>query len=67
MTLTQFLSVLTTENAQVTLVDLNTNTEIATFKASGYNCLATTVLAREVKQWSITGNTSLKVVLETTE
>lgn len=65
MTLTQFLEVLTTENAQVTLVDLNSNNEIATFKASGYSCLSASVLAREVKQWSITGTTSLKVVLET--
>ena len=63
MTLNQFLSTLTTTNAQVTLVDLDTNVELASFKASGYEILDDAVEAREVKQWSITSATAIKIVL----
>ena len=63
MTLVQFLSNLQTPNVTVTLVDLETNNEIATFKAAGYSVLDDTIEAKEVKQWTIVSASALRVVL----
>ena len=63
MKLSEFLSTLTSTNVQVTLTDLNTNTEIITLKASGYASLDDSIENREVMQWSITSASAVKVVL----
>ena len=63
MTLKQFLTALQTANVTVTLVDLDTNTEIATLKAAGFESLDDTIEAREVKQWTLSSVSSVKVIL----
>jgi len=63
MNLNEFLSTLTSSNVQVTLMDLDTNAEIITLKASGYESLDDAIENREVKQWSITSASTVKVVL----
>ncbi len=63
MTLKQFLSTLHTANINVTIVDLDTNEEIATLKASGYACLDDTIEQREVKQWAILSQSAIKAVI----
>ena len=63
MKLSEFLASLTSNNVQVTLTDLNTNTEIITMKASGYASLDDAIENREVMQWSITSASAVKVVL----
>ena len=63
MKLSEFLASLTSTNVQVTLTDLNTNTEIITLKASGYASLDDSIENREVMQWSITSASAVKVVL----
>lgn len=63
MKLNQFLSTLLTTGVQVTLVDLQTNTEIASMKASGYASLDDSIEAREVRQWFIINATTLKIIL----
>lgn len=63
MTLQQFLAALQTPNVTVTIIDLDTNTEIATLKAAGYASLADTIEAREVKQWTLISGSAIKVSL----
>jgi len=67
MKLNDFLSSLTSTSIQVTIVDLNTNTEITSMKASGYASLDEGILNREVKQWSVMSTTAIKVILESAE
>lgn len=63
MKLSQFLSKLTTNNVQVTLVDMETDATIADMKASGYTALDDTIENREVMQWSLISATHVKIVL----
>lgn len=63
MKLQQLLATLTTENVQVSLVDMETGRELVQFKLSGYASLDDTIESREVMQWSIISATALKVVL----
>lgn len=67
MTLQQFLSALITPNVTVTLTDLNTGTEIASLKAATFSCLDDAIEAREVKQWTISSATAIRVVLASVE
>jgi len=64
MKLNQLLAPLRSQNVQVTLVDLDTNTEIVTLQASGYESLDDAIENRVVSQWYIQSTTSIKVVLE---
>lgn len=63
MTLSQFLSTLSTANVQVKLIDFDTNKEILTFYADGYENLDDAIEGRPVKFWSIISTTSIKVIL----
>lgn len=63
MKLNEFLSTLKDTNVQVTLLDLQTGNEIVTFKASGYEVLDDSVEAREVKQWTISSATAIRVTI----
>ena len=64
MTLKQLLETLQTGTATVVVIDLDSNEELVSIKASGFANLDDALEAREVKQWFITGATSLKVVIE---
>ena len=63
MTLKQFLTALQTANVTVTLVDLDTNVEIASLKAAGFESLDDEIEAREVKQWTIVSVSTIKAML----
>ena len=63
MKLKQLLETLMTPNVQATLIDFDTDTEIATLKTSGFASLDDTIESREVKRWQITSPTAIKVVL----
>ena len=63
MTLHDFLATLTTPNAQVTLLDLDSGAEIVSMKASGYEHLDDALENREVRQWAIASATSVKITL----
>lgn len=63
MKLKELLSTLTTDNVQVSLRDLDTGSEIANLKASGYASLDDTIENREVKQWLITSATAIQIIL----
>lgn len=63
MTLTEFLSVLTTDTIQVTIKDVTTGNEIAQIKASGYASLDDTIEKRTVAQWSIISASHISVLL----
>lgn len=63
MTLQQFLSALQTPNAMVSVIDLDTNAEIVNLKAQGFASLDESIIEREVKQWTIVGVTSVRVVI----
>lgn len=63
MKLSQLLSTLTGTEVTVTLVDLESGSNIAVIKSAGYEALDNTIENREVKQWSISGVTAIKVVL----
>lgn len=63
MNLRQFLSTLTTPNVQVKLVDADTDKDMLTFFAAGYENLDDTIETRPVKFWSIISTTSIKVIL----
>ena len=63
MKLGEFLAGLTTPNVLVVLTDLNSGNEIITLKAAGYESLDDSVENREVKQWSISNASTVKVVL----
>ena len=63
MKLKQLLETLMTPNAQMTLVDLDTDTEIASMKVSGFESLDDTIENKEVKQWFLISGTAIKVML----
>lgn len=64
MTLKQFLSTLTSDNIQVTLIAGGTNTEIITFKAPGYASLDNDIEDRCIQSWSIVTPVAIKIILE---
>lgn len=63
MILRELLETLMTPNAQVVLIDLDTDTEIASMKVAGFGSLDDTIENREVKQWYIVNNATIKVML----
>ena len=63
MTLRQLLITLSTANVNAILIDLDTNNEITTIKASGVDSLEDALEARPVKFWSIISTSQVKVVL----
>lgn len=67
MTLSAFLSKLTTPNVQVSICNLTTSAEIISLKAVGYTSLDDTLEGSTVMQWSIISPTSIKVVIEVPE
>lgn len=64
MTLNQFLSTLTSDNIQVTLIDGGTNAEIITFKAPGYASLDDDIEDRRIQSWGIAAPVAIKIILE---
>ena len=63
MKLSDFLSKLTSTGIQLTIVDMETDVEIASMKASGYTALDDDVQNREVMQWSLISATHVRIVL----
>ena len=63
MTLQNFLATLQTPNAMVSVIDLDTSVEIVNLKAQGFASLDESIINREVKQWTIVGVTSVRVVV----
>lgn len=66
MKLTDFLSSLKTKNVMVTITDLEDN-EIAKIYASSYAALDDSLEARKIYRWTITGATSISVILKDAE
>ena len=67
MTLSEFLSTLTTANVTATVKDVTSGTELISLKASGYANLDDTIESRTIAQWQITGSTQIVVLLNSTE
>lgn len=65
MTLLQLISVLKTNNVNVTVVDADTDEEIIVFRSQGVSGVEGDVSARTVRRWELVGASAIKVVLET--
>ena len=63
MLLSAFLSALKTQNVKITLLDKEDN-EIIKFYSEGYSGVESDILARTVKKFEITSNSSLTITLE---
>ena len=63
MILHDFLDAFKTDSMMVTLIDGTDNTEIISFKASGFKSLEDDLESREIKSWFVINNSTLKVVL----
>lgn len=58
-----FISTLTDESMNVTITDLETDTELAEIKAGGVKNLDDSIENREVKRWKVVGSGHIIVVL----
>ena len=67
MTLSEFLSTLTTANVTATVKDVTSGSELISLKASGYANLDDTIESRTIAQWQITGSTQIVVLLNSAE
>lgn len=61
MTLSDFLSALSTDNVQVTLKDASGT--LITFTSGGYASVESDILAREVSGWALDKNNKITVTL----
>lgn len=67
MTLSELITVLKTPNVNVRVVDGADDSEIIVFKSQGIAGVEDNVSSRGVRRWTITGATSIEVVLESAE
>ena len=62
MTLNDFLSVLKTDGIKITLLD-TASAEIIKFYSEGYEGIESDILARTVRKFEITSNTSMSITI----
>jgi len=67
MTLSEFLSTLTTTNVTAVIKDVTSGTELISLKVSGYASLDNALESRTIAQWKIVGATQIEVLLNSTE
>lgn len=63
MTASEFLSTLTNKDAEVTLVDNDTEEVVVSLKAGGYASLDDTLESRAIKKWTVKNSSEITAVL----